>query len=115
MNTGFDFLYSTRRGDREHFGEHWIGPEVFEHFQETLIARYEAESDSDGQTVEVYCEAAPARFYTLKVLSGPNSIGESQNGYEITTGSGQGELVARLAEAIQQGMIGFKDSNDPIK
>ena len=77
--------------------------------KEVLIARYDRIPDGDGQDVEVYCCAMPARFYTLKVLPARDSVGEPMSGYVISSGSGVGQLMARLAEEISRGMIGFTE------
>lgn len=68
-----------------------------------LVATVKAPKDSDGQTCKIYESRLPARFFTLKVLPGPNSIGEMKAGYEIRTGSGSGmgELVGILAKSIE--------------
>lgn len=105
-----DCLYQTRNDDREPFGEHWCGPAQFNPWEETLIAKYPSPDDSDGQSVDVYLLAAPARFWTIQVLDGPDSIGEVHKGYKISTGSGGREmasLVHKMADAIAEGMLGF--------
>jgi len=95
--------YNARDCDRALFGANWCGPARFEHMVDTLIARYEAKGD--GQPVEVYCEACPARFYTVKALPGVNSVGEPVKPWTATTGSGMAELAAALAKAASEGMI----------
>jgi hypothetical protein len=108
-----DSMYVPYDRERRAFGNKWCGPDKYESWVETLVARYEKDPlDGDGQTVEVYCTAAPARFYRLKVLPSPDSINNQQAGFEITTGSGAGELAASIAEAISQGMLGFKPDGD---
>lgn len=64
--TTWDSLYEVRDDDRRLFGEHWVGPKVFEPHTKTLVAAYEV-THEDGERVEVYCEAWPARFLTLRV------------------------------------------------
>ncbi len=93
------------------FGEAWIGPERYETHKETLIARYESPDDEDGQTVEIYCIAMPARFYTIRALEGPNSIGERQAAFEFRTGSSMAQLAADMGKAISEGMLGLHTRN----
>ena len=102
-----DFLYEPYEDERQTFGSHWCGPTVYKHCEEVLVALYYADEGGDGQNVEVHCTAAPARFYTLKVIPGFNSIGEPKAGYEVHLGSGQAELAVQLAELITDGMLGF--------
>ena len=96
-----DFLatmYEPYADERQAFGRHWRGPKRFEHFEGVLVAKYEAKED--GAAVEVYCEAAPARFYRLTVLDA-----DGNTAYEISTGSGQHEMAAKMAEMIADGML----------
>lgn len=99
-------LYKTTE-DQKAFGPNWCGPQSYPHAESVLVAVYKKKDGSDGQTVEVYCQAWPTTFYNLKVLQSPNSVGEEQQAYEIRTGSGMGEFAAKLAEQIADGMIGF--------
>lgn len=101
----FETTYPPYSHEIEAFGSAWCGPEMYEDHKENLVARCESPEGSDGQTVEVYCRPAPARFYTLKVFAGPNSCGDHQPGYELQTGSGMVELTARIAVAIAEGML----------
>lgn len=104
----FDFLYDSREDAKTAFGVHWCGPSKFEHGEDALVAKYDKHPpDGDGQSVEVYCCALPARFYRLRVLAGPNSIGEVRPGFSVGTGSSQEELAASIAKAIADGMLGF--------
>lgn len=104
----FDFLYDSREDAKTAFRDHWCGPEKFEHGKDTLVAKYDKHpEDGDGQAVEVYCCAMPARFYRLRILAGPNSIGEVRPGFSVGTGSGQERLAAAIAKAISEGMLGF--------
>lgn len=91
--------------ERAIFGKHWVGPESYRIHEESLIARYESDEDSDGQTVEIYCYPAPARFYKIRVLDSPNSVGEMQKGFEMGTGSSCAKLAADIGEAISEGML----------
>jgi hypothetical protein len=110
-----DPLYSPYPEEVETFGAHWIGPAKYSHSEPVLIATYAKNpKDGDGQTVEIYCEAHPARFYCAKVLPGANSIGAIKRGCEIRTGSGMdsARLIADIAEAISTGMLGVYPAKD---
>jgi hypothetical protein len=89
------------------FGAAWCGPELYETHKEQLIARYEPDADSDGQPVEIYCTPMPARFYTIRALESPNSVGEMQPGFELGTGSSMAQLAADMGAAIADGMLGL--------
>ncbi len=104
----FENMYTPYAHERHAFGENWTGPPTYRYGEDDGCALYTKRSGSAGQSVEVYCCAMPARFYTMKVLPGENSVGQPQAGYTIKTGSGQAELVAKLAEAIRDGMIDFE-------
>lgn len=103
----FDCLNKARPDEIAAFGSHWCGPVKFEMRKETLVARYESLADGDGQTCEVYCTAAPARFYTLKMIADKNSAGEPLLPWQMGTGSGcrMAELAANMAHAIADGML----------
>lgn len=103
MNNGLGSLYLRTYADKAPFGARWIGPAQFEHGKVTQVAMYQAEEGGDGQSVKVHCTAMPARFYTLEVL--PEN---GKEGYTLTTGSGAGELAAKIAEAIASGMLGLE-------
>ena len=103
----FDTLYVPYRDEVRAFGSNWCGPEKYEGCTRTLIARYVSEYGSDGQTAEVFCYAVPARFYQIHVLAGENSVGEPTAAYEVRFGSSKSELVAEIAQAIAEEMIGF--------
>ncbi len=103
----FEQLYFVRQEHIEIFGEYWCGPGKLEHGEDVLIARY-PKDNGDGQSVDIYCCAMPARFYILKVLADVNSVDESQVAYEVSTGSSQAGLAALIAKAISGGMLGFK-------
>ena len=92
----FGELYEIGHYDRETFGDHWCGPDSFEHGQETLVATYEP-TNTDGEAVKVYCVAMPARFYVIK--------GDS---FELSFGSGTQNLAAQVAGAIADGMLRIK-------
>ena len=92
------------------FNRQWCGPDKYETHKETLVARYEAQGD--GQPVEIYCTAMPARFYTLKALAGKDSVGEPIAPFEFGTGSGieMARLVAQMGKAIAAGMLGWHNN-----
>ena len=112
MKHVLDFLYEVTEEDKAMFGKHWIGPDRFEHFIETMVAQYKKDEGSDGQTAHVFCIACPARFYKIKAFAGKNSIGEEQGGYEVSMGSGTERLAATIAENIMTGMMGFKEAHE---
>lgn len=102
-----DSCYRSRDDEIAAFGTRWIGPSRFEHGHDTLVARYDPPDDSDGQPVEIYCCALPARSYTLKALPGRNSCGEPVRPFELGTGTGteMAVLLAYMADAISNGML----------
>lgn len=100
----FDSLYVPYPSEIAVFGQHWCGPVKYEHMKNVLVAKYQKES-RDGQTVHVYCCAAPARFYILKVKAGKNSVGRRQKAWELGTGSSADTMAAQIAEAISGGML----------
>lgn len=95
--------------EKEIFGDHWVGPELYQIHQESLVAIYEKDGDSDGQTVKVYCYPAPAIFYKIHALDSKNSIGEIQKEFEMNTGSSCAKLAADIAKAISEGMLVLKE------
>lgn len=92
----FRALYDTK-SDREDWGEFFCGPEQLENGKETLIAAF-PRTGADGHDVEVYVDALPARFYSVRVLGG--SI-------RFSTGSGHemAELARQVAQEIASGMV----------
>jgi hypothetical protein len=101
-----EFLYDTDQ-EREAFGEHFCGPERLPHGEEVLVAKYpKTPPDGDGQSVEVYCLAMPARFYVLRVAPEPNGFGKAQQGCTVSTGSSMRELAHLMAAAFSTGMLG---------
>lgn len=110
----FEALYEVRDDDREPFGDKWIGPEKFAHFDDHLIAIYTSDEGSDGQSVQVYASAAPARFWSIVAMEDRSSVGTVLPGYRVGTGSGgreMAEYVAKTAEMIATGMLGFHPGN----
>jgi hypothetical protein len=108
MKDPFESMYIPYAHEAEAFGENFSFPKKYVHGEDIGCALYRKEPGNDGQTVEVFCCALPARFYILKVLPGVNSCDEPKAGYTISTGSGQAELAAKIADAISQGMLDFK-------
>lgn len=103
-----DSLLKPYDDELQAFGGNWCGPAAYELHTETLVARYESGDHDDGQTVEVYCTAMPARFYTILALPGVNSVGESIDPWEFVTGSSQETLAANIARAASEGLLGFR-------
>ena len=98
-----DELYKPQAYELEAFGDNCCGPEQYEHWEKHLIAMYDPEED--GARVEVYCEAAPARFYTIKVFPHRDYKGNLVPGYTLGTGSGEARLTADIARAISERML----------
>jgi hypothetical protein len=107
-----DFLNEPYECELRAFGKHWCGPKILEHGERNLIARYEKDDGSDGQSVEVYAIPMPARFYVIKVLAGENSIGDAKPAWELGTGSGQHSLAAKIAEAVRAGMLALHGADE---
>jgi len=104
------FLYVPYEDEIQAFGENWCGPKTYQHGVEALVAEYPKQEGGDGQSTKVYCTALPARFYTIKVESEPNSIGLPQAAYQVSTGSSWSLQAALIAEAIADGMLKFEPS-----
>lgn len=108
----FDSLYDVRDDDREPFGENWCGPDdQLPHMENVLVATYESGEDSDGNDVEVYQCAMPARFWTIVAKDGVNTVGETNVGFRLSTGSGgreMAEYIHKTAELISEGMLGVR-------
>ncbi len=107
MTAAIEALYKPYDYEIYAFGEHWCGPENYQHAEDTLIAKYEKTSN-DGQPVEVYCSAWPARFYIIKALKSPNGIGGSQASFVLTTGSGMEAEAVQIAKWIAGAMVGLQ-------
>ena len=101
----FESMYEPYPTELEAFGDHWCGPDKYPHWGDTLVATYEG--TGDGQTVEVYCTAGPARFYTLRIRAGKDSVGAPQKPWQLGTGSGEEKLAADIAKAISEGGLGL--------
>ena len=98
--------YEPYASELEAFGDHWCGPEKYVEWVKHLIAMYDPQED--GARVEVYCQAAPARFYTIKVFPRKDYEGNLVPGYTLGTGSGEDQLAADIALAISGGMLGLE-------
>lgn len=109
MNTPFESAgwYAVKPAETVFFGPAWCGPVKLPHGVEVLVARYEPEPNSDGQRVEVYCTAMPARGYIIRALAGRNSCGEPIAPFELHTGAGfnSDKLAADIAAATHRGML----------
>lgn len=98
-------MYTTDR-DRKVFGEHFCGPDELPHMKAVIVARYEKDPEGgDGQPVEVYCWAAPARFYKVVAEPARNSIDKMKAGFTLSTASGMGDWAAATATLISQGAL----------
>jgi hypothetical protein len=106
-----DTFYTPCVSEVTAFGENWCGPDQYEPWKDVLVARYESSYESDGQPVEVWGCAAPARFYRIKALQGRNSVGALLGPWELGTGSGMAEQAAMIAKAISEGMLVLKPAN----
>jgi len=103
----FDEMYIPYDHEKAAFGKNWCGPDKYQHAKSSLVARYPKDFGGDGQSVDVFCSAAPARFYTLKIKAEPNSMGEYQAPFEVGTGSGMDSMAVEIAEAIASGLLAF--------
>jgi hypothetical protein len=101
-----DSWYTPDHRDRDVFGDDYNPPQVFVHGESHLIATLDPSPNSDGQQVLIYECRLPARFFTIKVMPGLNSIGEPNEGVCIGTGSGDGTLAYQIAQGFQTGMLG---------
>jgi hypothetical protein len=99
--------YDVRPEERDPFAGHWCGPKKFAHGREELIAVYKKHQGGNGQDVEVFCTAMSARFYRLHVKPSTGSVDNARQAFGMSTGSGHqmGQLAARMAEAIADGML----------
>jgi len=107
---GLAMLYNVTEEEKKPFGEHWCGPLAMHRGIEVLVARYDSPEEQDGQPVDVYCTAYPARGYRIKVRAISYNGGEHADAWTLSTGTGCGEFVAKLAEEISIGMLGLEAS-----
>jgi hypothetical protein len=101
-------FYIIEPEEKEVFGDHWCGPDKYKYGEDTLIAKYPVTENTDGQSVEIYCCALPARFYKLHVLESLNSLDKIQPAYTISTGSSAWNIAALIAKNITNGMLEFE-------
>ena len=107
MNSIFGSMYAETGETREPFGEHWCGPDVYEHGEDALVAAYD-KIGSDGRRVLVYCCALPAQFWKIEALPYTDWEGNRQKGFTLSTGSGGREMaewVHTTASMISEGML----------
>jgi hypothetical protein len=110
MKNPFHSLYDLSERDIEIFGDHLVDKHIhLEHAKETLIAKYPKQpSDGDGQDVEVYSVAFPAKLYIIKALKGVTSVNRNKRGFSLETSFGESKLSSKIAEAISTGMLGLR-------
>jgi hypothetical protein len=101
----FPESYKATDRDREAFGQHWCGPDVFEHGEWHTVAQYKGKQD--GRNVLVQCSAMPSRFYRVVVPEHAKDDGTVEHGFTLQTGSGVAmvKLAAQIADAIAEGML----------
>ena len=77
--------------------------------QETLLKHFDkSPADGDGQPVDVFVTAMPAKFYTIKAYASKNSGGDPVLPFTFGTGSGMEKLALAIAKAASEGMIGLE-------
>jgi hypothetical protein len=111
MSNGLSELYVVKDYERRVFGDRWCGPTRYKRGEEHLVARYPAIGGGDGQPVEIYVAAFPARALTIKALEGVNSIGQVVPAFTLQTGSGDEmhHLAVKIAVAVSEGMLGIAE------
>jgi len=96
-----DGFHELLEHTRDVFGDHLVSSRVGQEL--VLIARYPRNPvNGDGQDVDVYCAAMPAEFFQIHALPG-----NGKPEFTLSTGSGMEKLVAEIAEAISEGMLGM--------
>lgn len=104
----FQFLYESMDNELSQLlGENYRPEGEFNHGDWVRVAQLKSQPDNDGRDVEIYEVRYPARFFKIKVLPTPNSVGEISTGFCLSTGSGCDRLAFDIAKAAQNGMIGF--------
>lgn len=102
-----DFLASLYRVKPEEmavFGDNWCSTvSAFEHGKKHRVAFYQR-GLSDGQDVNVYVDASPARFYAIEAVAMDN-----KPSWTLATGSDMAKLVHQIAIAIAGGMLALDD------
>lgn len=105
----FARMYEPYQSELAAFGDAWcMKSTTLKHCEDVLVAFYQKERNGDGRSVEVYCCALPARFYTIKAMPSVDSAGEELKPFEMSTGSGMARLAADIADAISKGMLGLR-------
>lgn len=105
-----DSMYEPDERDRSAFGDAYKPPARFDYGAEVLVATYPAEGD--GHTVKVYESRYPARFFRINADERTNWDGSVTPAFSLSTGSGQEELVAAIAKAIQAGMLSLTNDKE---
>ena len=105
-----DFLQPLYESGRpiEGLGDAYKPPRKFEHGKEYLVAELKKDPPhGDGQDVQIFECRMPARFFKMVALPSPNSIGEPQTSFKVSTGSGGevAELLVQFANAVTTGMM----------
>jgi len=92
-------LYKVSHHETREWGSLWCGPDVLPHGEPTLIARLPAE-DEDGDDVEVFCTAMPARFYRVDSIRRDRPTPRC-----LEMGSGMAEYARATAFHLARGML----------
>ena len=101
-----DFLYSGDRNPGLFAG--YSPPGRFPHAEWVLVGESpKRPDDGDGQAVLVFESRWPATFFRIEILSGITSTYAPLQAYTLSFGSGMGDLVGKLVDAITSGMINF--------
>ncbi len=96
-------MYQTRADERAAFGLHWCGPTRFtRHGPLVVVALYAGHGD--GQPVEVWCGAVPARFYEIRARPGANDT-RALPAWTLSTGTMDAALAHQIALAISEGVL----------
>ena len=90
-------------------GDNYMPEKEFNHYEDVKIATLLSDNDDDGQDVIIYESRAPARFFKIKALDTPNSVGDIQKGFTLSTGSDVDQLAYDIAIAIHTGMLVVSD------
>lgn len=106
-------LYRVDFGGDRGFRAAWRGnyapPNEFVHGEWHRVASLPRASEQ-GLDVTVDEMRMPARFYRMNLLVRHGADGKRRGGYSISTGSGQEELVVRLAAAARDGLLDVDDN-----
>ncbi len=112
INELFSGKYHLLDSTLEAFAGHLLEENpVLQHGKETLIARFPKDPPSgDGQSVDVYCCAMPAEFFTIKALEAQDSLNKPKKPFELRTGSGMAEIARVIAANIAEGMLSLREN-----